>query len=280
MPRIYHKSNPLIRIEDLITIHYENFSPNHYFTGEEHPFWEIVYIDKGTALACNNSDVFEAKEGELLFHAPDVFHFVRGDGTNKSNVFILTFTSSSPAMEIFKDKRILIPAKARQIISNIMFEANNFYDLAMCGLVPSVNQRIGGDQLIRIYLEELFILLYRNLQTQETIMIPSSELTAKIISFLNSNIYNKITIEEICSFTNFRRSQISKIFKNDTGESIMDYYRSIKLKTAKGLLKNTQYTVTEMAGILGYDTPQYFAKCFKTKYGVSPTEYREAMSSN
>lgn len=278
MPRIHHKSNPLIRIEDLITIHYETFKPDHYFKGETHPFWEIVYVDKGTVLVRNDTEVFEAKEGELLFHAPDVFHYVRGNGHSKSNVFILTFTSPSLAMNFFKGKRITIPAKARQLISNIILEANGFYNLGMPGLVPSLEQNIGGDQLIRIYLEELLILLYRSFQMQTNVTVPSSELTARIIGLLNSKIYDTLNIEDVCNYTNFSKTQLSKIFKDETGKSVMEYYRDIKLKTAKGLLKSTQYSISEISEIVCYDTPQYFARAFKKKYGKTPGEYRASVN--
>ena len=274
MPRIHHKSNPLIRIEDLITIHYETLQPDHYFKGETHPFWEIVYVDKGTVLAQNDTEVFEAKEGELLFHAPDVFHFVRGNGHSKSNVFILTFTSPSPAIDLFKDKRITIPPEARQLISNIILEANGFCNLGMRGLVPLPDLNIGGDQLIRIYLEELLILLYRSMQMQTKVIIPASELTAKVVSLLNSKIYDTVTVEEICKYTNFSKTQLSKIFKDETGKSVMEYYRDIKLKTAKGLLKSSQYSIPEISEIFCYDNPQYFARSFKRKYGKTPSEYK------
>lgn len=280
MSRIHQKSNPLIRIEDLITIHYETFQPEHYFEGETHPFWEIVYVDKGTILACNDTDVFEANEGELIFHAPGVFHFARGNGHSISNVFILTFTSSSPAMDSFKNKSIAIPPKARQLISNIIFEANGFYNLGMRGLVPLPVQNIGGDQLIRIYLEELLILLYRSMQMQTRVIIPASELTAKVVSLLNSKIYDTITVEEICKYTSFSKTQLSKIFKDETGKSVMEYYRDIKLKTAKGLLKSTQYSISEISEILCYDSPQYFAKAFKKKYGKTPSEYKASVNVN
>lgn len=278
MPRIHHKSNPLIRIEDLITIHYETFQPEHYFGGETHPFWEIVYVDKGTISACNDTNVFEAKEGELLFHAPDVFHFAKGNGHSKSNVFILTFTSSSPAIDNFKDKCIAIPSKARQLISNIIFEANGFYNLGMRGLVPLPDQNIGGDQLIRIYLEELLILLYRSMQMQTKVLVPASELTARVVALLNSKIYDTLTVEEVCKYTSFSKTQLSKIFKDETGKSVMEYYRDIKLKTAKGLLKSTQYSITEISEIFCYDNPQYFSKTFKKKYGITPTEYKESVN--
>lgn len=52
------------------------------------------------------------------------------------------------------------------------------------------------------------------------------------------------------------------------------FIRMIRLKRAKQLLDNTDYTVSEILYQVGFTNPSYFAKCFKQQFGISPSEYR------
>ena len=55
----------------------------------------------------------------------------------------------------------------------------------------------------------------------------------------------------------------------------MQYILSKRLYNAKILLQNTDYNVTEIAEIIGYDNPLYFSRIFKKAKGISPSEYRK-----
>lgn len=64
-------------------------------------------------------------------------------------------------------------------------------------------------------------------------------------------------------------------FKQYTGITPMQYIISIRLSNAQRLLESTQYNVTEVASIVGYDNPLYFSRLFKKQTGVAPSEYKK-----
>jgi AraC-like DNA-binding protein len=55
------------------------------------------------------------------------------------------------------------------------------------------------------------------------------------------------------------------------------YIRQIRLNKAKELLENDAGTVYEIAGIVGFSNPAYFAKCFQEQFGVVPSLYRKEL---
>lgn len=69
-------------------------------------------------------------------------------------------------------------------------------------------------------------------------------------------------------------SHFSRVFKRETGMSFLDYMTDYKLDYCRRLLISTDARIEQIAGMLGYSTPQYFANRFKIKYGCSPKEYR------
>jgi AraC-like DNA-binding protein len=57
--------------------------------------------------------------------------------------------------------------------------------------------------------------------------------------------------------------------------SAAKFMRMIRLKRAKQLLDNTDYTISEILYLVGFFNPSYFAKCFKQQFGITPTEYKK-----
>jgi AraC-like DNA-binding protein len=58
-----------------------------------------------------------------------------------------------------------------------------------------------------------------------------------------------------------------------TGLSTTNFIRSQRLKRALSLLLKSDYTISEIAYQVGFNTPSYFIKCFKKSYGYTPNEH-------
>ncbi len=64
-------------------------------------------------------------------------------------------------------------------------------------------------------------------------------------------------------------------FKHYTGMTPMQYIISVRMTHAQQLLSTTDYTITEISAVVGYDNPLYFSRLFKKQIGLSPTDYRK-----
>ena len=72
---------------------------------------------------------------------------------------------------------------------------------------------------------------------------------------------------------------ISKIFKEETGESPINYLISLRLEKAKDhLIASESISIKEIAHSVGYDDVYHFSKLFKKYYGLSPLNYRKHYS--
>jgi AraC-like DNA-binding protein len=58
-----------------------------------------------------------------------------------------------------------------------------------------------------------------------------------------------------------------------TGQTPVEFIRSVKLEKAAILLEKSDMNVAEIAYSVGFSTPNYFAKSFKAKYNMLPSEY-------
>ena len=67
---------------------------------------------------------------------------------------------------------------------------------------------------------------------------------------------------------------LSTLFHNETGSTIGQTITEVRMEMAKQMLRDPQYKLYEIASLVGYNDANYFAKTFKKKTGVSPSEYR------
>ena len=94
------------------------------------------------------------------------------------------------------------------------------------------------------------------------------------ISIVERNMDNSdFSTEEFASEMNMSRSNLHLKLKALTGESALDLIRRIRFKEACRLLKEGSYSIAEISYMVGFNTPSYFATCFKKYIGCLPTEY-------
>lgn len=85
---------------------------------------------------------------------------------------------------------------------------------------------------------------------------------------------SEFSVEDFVREIGMSRSSLHIKLKALTNKSTTEFIRSIRLKTAAALLKQSNQSISEIAYITGFATPPYFTKCFKKFFGKLPTDYR------
>ena len=92
--------------------------------------------------------------------------------------------------------------------------------------------------------------------------------------FLQAHIETKLTLGQMAAHAKLSVSHFSRLFKDQTGYSPMDYFILLKIQEACKQLILTNDTIREISFELGYDDPYYFSRAFKKIIGMSPRAYR------
>lgn len=87
---------------------------------------------------------------------------------------------------------------------------------------------------------------------------------------------SEFSIEVLSEHIGLSRVHLYRKIKALFGVSPTDFIRNYRLNKASLLLKQKQYTISEVAYMTGFTSPAYFTKCFKTLYSITPTEYIDA----
>lgn len=99
---------------------------------------------------------------------------------------------------------------------------------------------------------------------------------SKIITYIEGNYAESISLEDLSSYVHLNRSYLSSLFKKETGENIYDYLQRFRLEKAKELLVSQRGSIQQIASQVGISDPAYFSKLFKKHVGQTPMEYRKS----
>lgn len=93
--------------------------------------------------------------------------------------------------------------------------------------------------------------------------------------WIEGHLEQKITIEKIAQQVFMNPTYFCELFKNETGETVLDYVTRVRLYKAKELLLNTDDKIYEVIEKVGYVDKKHFNKLFKKFFGDSPSLFRE-----
>lgn len=103
------------------------------------------------------------------------------------------------------------------------------------------------------------------------------KLMQKVLKVINKNLNNPdLNAEMIAAEVGISRVHLYRKLKELTNQSTRDFIRNIRLKQAEILLKSEKnYSMSEIAQLVGFNNTTYFSNAFKELYGVSPSKYME-----
>lgn len=277
----------LVDITKIVTIHYYEFDSRFVFEGESHDFWEMVYVDGGRVKVKSGEEECELSQGDVIFHAPNEFHSIRALDSSP-NFFVISFVCNSPSMDCLVGYRTGLDKNLKPFISSIIKEAENSFvipknDPKLRKLTKKENAALGGEQLIKNYLEELLILLMRMIAKESTTsLFPSKEsmenhLVTAVKNYIDEKVYENPRLLDVCRALGYSKSYLSKLFREQTGESIANYSIKRKIKKAKQLIREGNMNFSEISDKLSFDNPQYFSRVFKRETGMTPSEFMRSL---
>ena len=85
----------------------------------------------------------------------------------------------------------------------------------------------------------------------------------------------ELNVQKLAELSGLNSKQVYRKLKLLTGNTAVDYIKSIRLKKAAMLLSQKKFTVAEVMYMVGFSTHSYFAKCFMDKYGKTPKVYMD-----
>ncbi|BBH23482.1 hypothetical protein Back11_48270 [Paenibacillus baekrokdamisoli] len=288
MDFIPYRLSEQIVVNDIYTCYYFELSNQQRYNGESHDFWEMVYVDKGEVNANTESGYYRLNQGNILVHSPNEYHQLESTGNKAPNLFIVTFRCDNEAMKFFDEHKLFrIGQVEHAVLARLMKETLNSFGLNLFPVTPKQDAPFAAEQLFKIYLEQLLILIIRNERSDmpqaallsTTRENQSAHLSKQIIEYLERNLSSKMTLDYLCAQFSMSRTQMNILFKRTVGIGIIAYVNQLKIEHAKKYIREEIYNLTEVSNLLGYSSIHYFSRHFKKTVGMTPTEYARTIKA-
>lgn len=277
-----------VRVDKLYSLHYFQFAAGYIFPGEQHNFWEMVYIDRGEADIGAGRQVVRLRQGQAFFHRPNEFHSIWANSATGPNIMVLSFGAAGHALRSLAGHALTLDAQMRGLLRQLISEGRACFGPVLDiseqrVLTPNADAPAGSQQMIVLLLEQILLLLLRQAQTgqlpplqqapQLTDEHSADELTGQLAALMREHLDGSLSFEEICRHSGLSQTTLKARFRRFNGMGVMEYYQRLRVEEAQRLLREGRLNVTQTAEALGYSSIHAFSRKFKQLLGVTPLGY-------
>ena len=269
---MFYPAEMPFQITELSTTHVldRTFTPDFYFDGEKHDFWEIVYVSDGKLEVTEDENVYIMSEHDIVFHAPNEFHRLRSADNTSPRVFNLSFRAEGELPKLLTGGILSLSAELHKEFMEIFSMLRDF--------VQFCNKQIPETPVayeIGCRLSSFFLRLTRESQAKNSISTSAGARTYRsVVEMMHREVYSNLSLEEFSGRSFISVSYLKKLFARYAGISPKGYYANLRVAEAQKLL-STGIPISDVAEKLNFSSASYFTLFFKNHTGITPMQYRK-----
>lgn len=234
--------------------------------------YQIIYIASGVGHfhfdKTENETIVPA--GNIVLYRPKELQKYEYYGEDKTEVYWIHFTGSDVKNILrkygLKDKERIFHVGSSMEYERIFKMIIN--ELQRC--------QDNYEEMLTLLLTHLLIVFDRELSRKRVITNEYMDCEMdNAVSYFSENYNKDISIEQYAESRGMSVSWFIRNFKKFTGTAPMQFIVSMRINNAQILLEQTNYTINEIAKIVGYDDQLYFSRLFRKQKGLSPSQYRK-----
>ena len=147
------------------------------------------------------------------------------------------------------------------------------------------SQEIGSKAIINAFLKQIMVLAVRKTISREGLFSPllTGVMDPQIAPLINAIILrpgDRYSVESMSRKVGMSTSGLNQKFEQALGQSPSDYVRHMRLRASKNMLVDTTLPVKTIAGAVGFASRSHFSRAFLKVYGMDPSSYRLASTTN
>lgn len=275
--------------KEIFTEHYpfrlvENTADEFKYPMHWHDAVELVYNAAGKCRISVSGTDYPLDAGELLLIPAGEIHEINACSSNGKRYFIQFNISALDAFggindikpymqDIVRIDRDTYP-ELRDAVEKCVIELIGEHEKKDYAYALSLNARIF----------DIIVLISRCMaRSAYSREIPINRKIAglkqinRAFEYIEQNYPHQITLKDISNAAGFSEYYFSRLFKEYTGQSFLNYLNSYRVKQAEKLLKSTEKPILDIALESGFNSLPTFNRIFKKVKGCSPSYYRKAV---
>ena len=233
---------------------------------------ELILFLNGRGVLSMQGKKYPVKSGSLFYLMPDVLYTLEFDKETAVQILSVHFSYAHVRLKDgnWDVKNALLP-----LWPHVTVALTDYHHIAdvFLKLTDIWNEKLPGYEFMtQNLLGQLLIAISQYTKKEESNHAASLKVE-KMIGYMQQNLKCHISLHEFSDLVSLSPFYLTKIFKKETGYSIMEYFNRIKMDKAKELLAEGSWKVKEVAKEIGFSDEFYFSRLFKKIEGMSPSEY-------
>ena len=230
---------------------FNGLSPLWDYSLHKHPYMELIYRKKGFGKTELLDDTQNFIFFDTIIYPVDCWHQDKFEASDENEAYCLWLDIPCVPLEH--------PLQVRDRNGKLEFLFRCIYE---------EHQKSNASP-------GLLSLLVRTLLTQIILFSQEEEpsIVERVIQYLHVHMTEKIVLDDLSNIFFTSKSYLMKHFKQETGKTIIEYLNSIRIETAKMLLTTTTKSIEEVSYAVGYESPKYFSRIFKSVTGMTPSSF-------
>jgi len=240
----------------------------------DHQQLELIYVLEGEVEIIVNGIAFMFKRDDFIVINPGELHSITMIKKGLFGSLIINYHMVNQYADLYENEihcnSVLVKNEKNEEVKKILRGVvNNYYHK-------------NSKEAIRLnaYYYQLLYLLCTDFlfRKKDVIRLHGNEdenRLNKIMSYINDNYYNVITLEELSKQTYFSAAYLSKYIKKKTGKNFIKVVTEVRLTHALEDMMHTNKTFMKIALDSGFPNTVAFNKALKKAYGMTPSEYKK-----
>lgn len=253
-----------------------------------HKFYELYILISGKVYYIIEGKTYHLKSGDIVLINNNKLHKTIIDSSEKYERIVLwirpEFLRKNSDNEFHLDACFdLGNSKEIYFIRPSIEEKNILNDIIKKLELVFISSSYGSQILEKIYLLEFMVYINKiynkNFEEEKNYEVINNDKIDKIIEYINNNLSNKLSLDEIASNFYISKYHMIREFKKYTGYTIYNYILQKKLMKAKIFLEKG-YHVGNTASLCGFEDYSNFIRTFKKFFGNSPKKFVKSSTNN
>lgn len=233
---------------------------------------EILYCTGGSGRVLSDANVIPFEKGDIVVINSNCIHTITSDSFVEYQCLIVD-SKFCEENDIYTDKLVF---------------TERLHDKEMAGLFDNINKCYGIEDdyripQIRASVLSFIIALCRGYISTEkhTESKPKSRITENVkeaMTYIQSHLNEAITLDSLSAAIGISKYHLAREFKKITHLTIISYINLLRCEYSKRLLKTTDYKISKICDLCGFDNFSYYSRTFRKHYGMLPSEYRKSQN--
>lgn len=276
---IFSEAMEGIAIDEVVRDQEFTMTMNHF-----HDTYELYFLLEGERYYFIEKETYHIKTGDIVLVNRQQVHKTSQAGSKPHDRILLQLSGRSlePWMKNMGLNSLEKTFKDYYGVIRLSGEEWEEMKELLLGMKDELGRRRERyEAMVRLQLAQILLIIYRNRkkavlgEALPTVQTAKHGKVHEVAEYLTLHCETGESLEQLAKRFYVSKSYLSRIFREVTGFSVNEYRSLARIRRARELLAGSEYSITEISEMLGFESVTYFERVFKKHGGGTPLKYRK-----